>query len=60
MTSKTIDNVETANINKNAVEDERTRIKIKNFHSKQYLDNLRKTTYKGKKVVFVLPNGKEY
>lgn len=60
MTGKTIDNVETANINKTAVEDKRMRIKFKDFHSKQYLDNLRKTTYKDKKVVFVLPNGKEY
>ena len=36
------------------------KIKIKDIHTKKYLDNLKKTTYKDKKVVFILPNGKEY
>lgn len=35
-------------------------IKLKEFHSKQYLEKMKKTTYKDKKVVFILPNGKEY
>lgn len=36
------------------------KIIVKELHSKKYLDNLRETTYKNKKVVFILPNGKEY
>jgi len=36
------------------------KIKVKDIHTKHYLDNLKKTTYKDKKVVFILPNGKEY
>lgn len=58
--NKVIENVETASVNKINAENERTKIVIKEFHSKKYLDNLRKTTYKNKKVVFVLPDGKEY
>lgn len=58
--NKVIENVETASVNKINVENERAKIVIKEFHSKKYLDNLRKTTYKDKKVVFVLPDGKEY
>lgn len=58
--NKVIENVETASVNKINVENERTKIVIKEFHSKKYLDNLRKTTYKDKKVVFILPDGKEY
>lgn len=36
------------------------KIKIKDIHTKNYLEHLKKTTYKDKKVVFILPNGKEY
>lgn len=36
------------------------RIELKNWHSKDYLIKLSKTTYKDKKVVFILPNGKEF
>lgn len=36
------------------------KIAIKENHTKLYLDNLKKTTYKDKKVVFILPSGKEY
>lgn len=37
-----------------------TKVKIDKIHTKKYLDNLKETTYKNKKVVFVLPSGKEY
>lgn len=36
------------------------KIKIKDIHTKKYLDNLKKTTFKNKKVIFILPSGKEY
>ena len=36
------------------------KIKIYDNHTYKYLDKLRETTYKGEKVVFILPNGKEY
>lgn len=36
------------------------KIKIKEIHSKEYLDKLKRTTYKDEKVVFILPSGKEY
>lgn len=36
------------------------KIKINESHTIEYLDNLKKTTYKDKKIVFVLPSGKEY
>lgn len=36
------------------------KIKLEEYHSKEYLELLKKTTYKGQKVVFILPNGKEY
>lgn len=36
-----------------------TKIKLTEFHSKAYLDRLKETTYKDKKVVFILPNNKE-
>lgn len=39
---------------------EKKEIKINEPHTKKYLDKLRETTYKDKKVVFILPNGKEY
>lgn len=35
-------------------------IKINEYHTKKYLEKLKETTYKNKKVVFILPNGKEY
>ena len=35
-------------------------IKLNEYHSIKYLDMLKETTYKGKKVVFILPNGREY
>lgn len=36
------------------------KIELKEFHSKMYLEKLKKTKYKNKKVIFILPNGKEY
>ena len=35
-------------------------IKLDSIHSKRYIEMLKETTYKGKKVVFILHNGKEY
>lgn len=40
--------------------EEYEKIEVKENHTKLYLDNLKRTTYKNKKVVFILPNGKEY
>lgn len=37
-----------------------TKIKINEIHTKKYLDNLKKITYKDKEVVFILPSGREY
>ncbi len=36
------------------------KIKMNEIHSKKYIDNLKETTYKGEKVVFILPSGREY
>lgn len=36
------------------------KIQMNDFHSKIYLKKLRETTYKNEKVVFILPNGKEW
>ncbi len=36
------------------------KIKLEENHSKKYLEMLKGTTYKNKKVVFILPNGREY
>ncbi len=36
------------------------KVEIKENHTIEYLNNLKKTTYKDKKVVFILPSGKEY
>ena len=36
------------------------KIELKEFHSKMYLEKLKETKYKNKKVIFILPNGKEY
>ncbi len=36
------------------------RIACKEYHSKKYFERLKATTYKNEKVVFILPNGKEY
>ena len=33
---------------------------LKEWHSIEYLRKLKETTYKDKKVVFILPDGKEY
>lgn len=38
---------------------ENEKVFLKEFHSTQYLKRLKQTTYDGKEVVFVLPNGKE-
>ena len=43
-----------------AITNQDLKIKLTEYHSKKYLENLKKTTYKDKKVVFILPNGKEY
>ena len=40
-------------------EDKILKIKLDDVHTKKYLDNLYKKTYKGKKVVFVLLSGKK-
>jgi hypothetical protein len=37
-----------------------TKIKLEQNHSIKYLEMLKETTYKDKKVVFILPNGREY
>ena len=37
-----------------------TKIKLEEYHSVKYLEMLKETTYKDKKVVFILPNGREY
>lgn len=39
---------------------DKKKIKIKEVHTKKYLDKLRETTYKNQEVVFILPSGKEY
>lgn len=44
----------------NVSKKEPEKVTLTEFHSKEYLDKLRKTTYKDKEVVFILPNGKEY
>ena len=36
------------------------RIKLNEYHSKDYLELLKRTTYKDEKVVFILPSGREY
>ena len=36
------------------------KIELKEFHSKMYLEKLKEIKYKNKKVIFILPNGKEY
>lgn len=36
------------------------KIKLNEIHSKKYIDNLKETTYKDEKVVFILPSGREY
>lgn len=35
-------------------------IELKEWHSKEYLKKKLETAYKGKEVVFILPNGKEF
>lgn len=53
--------VETAAINNIDVENSNiVRVELKEFHSKIYLDKIKNTKYKNKKVIFILPNGKEY
>lgn len=42
------------------IDNDITKVELKEFHSKLYLEKLKETTYKDKKVVFILPNGKEY
>ncbi len=46
--------------NKETKKEEEIRVELKEFHSKEYLEKKKKTAYKDKKVVFILPNGKEY
>ena len=36
------------------------KVVLKEWHSTEYIKKLKETTYKNKKVVFILPNGKEY
>ena len=36
------------------------KIKLEGNHSIKYLELLKETTYKGEKVVFILPSGREY
>ena len=36
------------------------KIKLNEIHSKKYIEKLKETTYKDEKVVFILPDGKEY
>ena len=35
------------------------KINLDEFHSIKYLEMLKETTYKGKEVVFILPDGRE-
>lgn len=51
-------NTEKANIK--IVNENILKVKLKDFHSVAYLEREKKTTFKGKEVVFILPNGKEY
>ena len=58
----TKNNIETATVTKMmevANNKEIIKVTLKEWHSKLYLDNLKKTTYKDKEVVFILPDGKE-
>ena len=48
---------ETANVKE---ETKVLRIELKEWHSRKYLKEKLETTYKGKEVVFILPNGKEF
>ena len=54
-------NIETADL-KNNLEKEtiENQVILKEWHSVKYLKLLKETTYKGKKVVFILPDGKEF
>ena len=36
------------------------KIKLNENHTVKYLEKLKETTYKNEKVVFILPNGREY
>lgn len=36
------------------------KIHLEKHHSIKYLEMLKETTYKDEKVVFILPNGREY
>ena len=36
------------------------KVQLMEHHSIKYLEMLKETTYKDKKVVFILPNGREY
>ena len=44
----------------NKIENKIIKVILTEYHTKEYLRNLKRTTYKNKKVVFILPNGKEY
>lgn len=45
---------------KYVVENGIKKVKLNEFHSTEYIKKLKETTYKDdKKVVFILPNGKE-
>lgn len=44
----------------NKIENKIIKVTLTEYHTKEYLRNLKRTTYKNKKVVFILPNGKEY
>ena len=35
------------------------KIQLNEYHTIRYLEMLKETTYKGKEVVFILPNGRE-
>ena len=50
-------NAETSNIINDSKE---MIIELKEWHSKEYLNKKLETTYKGKEVVFILPNGQEF
>ena len=53
------DKIETA-VEKIKIDNDTIRVEMKEYHSVAYLDKLKQTTYKDQKVVFILPNGKEY
>lgn len=49
--------LETAKLSLDKENEKIIKVNLKDFHSHGYLKKLKETTYKGKKVVFILPDG---